>query len=251
MRRPLIAGNWKMHKTVPQAIEFVAALKRELYDETETEIAVCPPFTSLSPIGEILQGSNLKLGAQDLYWEAEGAYTGEVSAAMLRDVGCRFVIVGHSERRHLFGETNETVNKKVKAALSSGLVPIICIGETLDKREHGVTDEVLRKQLEGSLNGFSESELLGCVVAYEPVWAIGTGHTATPDQAASAHATIRRWIGENYDVGTSDKLRILYGGSVTPQNVKELMAREEIDGALVGGASLKAESFCKIVKYRY
>ena len=249
MRKPLIAGNWKMHKTVAEAIELVAGLKRELYDERETEIVVCPPFTALSPIGDILQGSVIHLGAQDLYWEESGAYTGEISAAMLKDVGCRFVIVGHSERRRLFNEKNEDVNRKILAALSCGLVPIVCIGETLEKREQGVTDEVLRKQLERSLTKLDESQLLSCMIAYEPIWAIGTGLTATPEQAAIAHATIRLWVREQYRVGASQKLRILYGGSVTPQNIKELMAKEDVDGALVGGASLKAEAFSRIIKY--
>jgi triosephosphate isomerase len=250
MRRPLIAGNWKMHKTVSQAIELVAGLKRELYDEAGTEIVICPPFTALGPIGEIVQGSPIQLGAQNLYWEAEGAYTGEVGAAMLKDVGCRFVIIGHSERRRLFGETNETVNRKINAALSEGITPIVCIGETLDKREHGVTDQVLDKQMGGSLAGLGETALLHCIIAYEPVWAIGTGHTATPEQAAAAHETIRHWLRGHYNKGVSEKLRILYGGSVTPQNIKVLMANEEIDGALVGGASLSIESFSKIVRYK-
>ncbi|MCX6355384.1 MAG: triose-phosphate isomerase [Candidatus Aureabacteria bacterium] len=249
MRTPLIAGNWKMHKTVRFAIELVAGLKRELYDEKETEIVVCPPFTALSPVGEIVQGSPIKLGAQDLYWESEGAYTGEISAPMLKEVGCSFVIIGHSERRRLFKETNETVNRKITAAISSGLTPIMCIGETLEKREQGVTDEVLRKQLDASLERQSDSNILKCVIAYEPVWAIGTGRTATPEQAGSAHAVIRLWARERYGKAVSDALRIIYGGSVTPQNVKELMAVADIDGALVGGASLDAASFCRIVRY--
>jgi len=249
MRRPLIAGNWKMNKKVGEAIELVAALKRELYDERAAEIVVCPPFTALSPIGEILEGSTIRLGAQDLFWEAEGAYTGEISAAMLRDVGCVFVIIGHSERRRLFGETSETVSRKIAAALSAGLTPIVCVGEALEKREHGVTDEVLRKQMEGAFASCGEGDFLKCAVAYEPVWAIGTGHTATPEQAAAAHTTIRLWARERYQKEAAEKLRILYGGSVTPHNIKELMAREEIDGALVGGASLDADAFCRIVKY--
>lgn len=251
MRKPLIAGNWKMNKTVGESIELVAALKRELYDEAATEIVVCPPFTALSPIGEILEGSTstIRLGAQDLYWEAKGAYTGEVSAAMLKDVGCGFVIIGHSERRKLFGETSETISRKIGAALSGGLTPIVCVGESLEKREQGVTDEVLRKQMDGATVALDEGGFLKCVIAYEPVWAIGTGRTATPDQAAAAHATIRLWTRERYHGGISEKIRILYGGSVTPANIKELMAKEGVDGALVGGASLDADSFCRIVKY--
>ena len=249
MPRPFIAGNWKMNKTVREAIELVAGLKRQLYDVRDVEIVVCPPFTALSPVGEILQGSVIGLGAQDLYWEEKGAYTGEISAAMLREVGCRYVIVGHSERRRLFGETNAVVNRKASAALAGALTPIICIGETLDKREQGVTDEVLRKQLSGSLAGLDEAQLLGCVIAYEPVWAIGTGKTATPEQAASAHGTIRNWVREAYRPAVAERLRILYGGSVTPRNIGALMAKEDIDGALVGGASLSADSFSQIVRF--
>jgi len=249
MRRPLIAGNWKMHKTVREAIELAAALKRELNDERATDIAVCPPFTALGAVGEILEGSAIALGAQDCYWETEGAYTGEVSPKLLREVGCAFVIVGHSERRALFGETNETVNRKIGAALAGGLTPIVCIGETLEKREQGVTDELLRKQLDGCFAKRDEASLLGCVVAYEPVWAIGTGRTATAVQAAAAHATIRMWARERYGKGASDRLRIIYGGSVTPDNIGGLMAAEDVDGALVGGASLKADSFVRIVRY--
>jgi len=249
MRRPLIAGNWKMNKTVGESIKLVAALKRELYDERVIAIVVCPPFTALSPIGEMLEGSAIQLGAQDLYWEAEGACTGEVSAAMLRDVGCGFVIIGHSERRRLFGETNEMVSRKISAALSAGLTPIVCVGEALEKREQGVTEEVLRKQMDGACASLNEGDFLKCVIAYEPVWAIGTGRTATPEQAAASHVSIRLWARERYHGGAGEKLRILYGGSVTPNNIKELMAEEDIDGALVGGASLDADSFCRIVKY--
>jgi triosephosphate isomerase len=250
MRRPLIAGNWKMHKTIGEAIDLVAALKRELYDERSVDIVVCPPFTALSAIGEIIEGGTIALGAQDCYWETEGAYTGEVSPKLLRDVGCTFVILGHSERRRLFGETNEIVSRKIGAALSCGLAPIVCIGETLEKREQGVTDELLRKQLDGCFARKDEATLLGCVIAYEPVWAIGTGRTATAGQAAAAHATIRMWVRERYGKGASEKLRVLYGGSVTPENIKALMAMEDIDGALVGGASLQADSFVRIVKHK-
>jgi triosephosphate isomerase len=238
-----------MYKTVNEAIELVAGLKRELYDEREVDIVVCPPFTALGAVGEMCGGSSIALGAQNLYWEPEGAYTGEVSAGMLKDVGCRYVIIGHSERRRLFHETNETVNKKIKAAFSCGLTPIVCIGESLEKREQGVTDEVLRKQLEGSFANMSEGDFLRCVVAYEPVWAIGTGKTATPEQAEQAHAVVRLWIRERYREDASRRIRILYGGSVTPANIKALMACEDVDGALVGGASLKVESFCSIVRY--
>jgi triosephosphate isomerase len=250
MRRPLIAGNWKMHKNLRESIELVTALKRELHSACDRDLAVCPPFTALATVGEILQGSGILLGAQDISYEPEGAFTGEVSGVMLRDVGCRLVIIGHSERRRLFGDTNEVVRKKIGAALLVGLTPIVCVGETLDKREQGVTDEFLRKQCDGSFERLGEREFRQCVIAYEPVWAIGTGRTATPAQASAAHSTIRLWARERYSATTADALRILYGGSVTPDNVEALMAMEGIDGALVGGASLKAEPFSRIARFR-
>lgn len=250
MRRPLIAGNWKMHKNLRESIELVSALKRELHSERDRDLAVCPPFTALATVGEILQGSGIFLGAQDISYEPEGAFTGEVSGVMLRDVGCRYVIIGHSERRRLFGDTNKIVRKKIGAALLVGLTPIVCVGETLDKREQGVTDEVLRKQCDGSFEGLAEREFRRCVIAYEPVWAIGTGRTATPAQASAAHAIIRLWARERYSAQTAGEGRILYGGSVTPDNVDSLMAIDEIDGALVGGASLKAEPFSRIARFR-
>jgi len=249
MRKPLIAGNWKMHKTLRESIELVAALKRELHAMQDRDLVVCPPFTALATVGEILQGSGIELGAQDLYWEPKGAFTGAVSGAMLRDTGCRLVIIGHSERRRLFGDTNDIVRKKIGAALLVGLTPIVCVGETLEKRDQGVTDEVLRKQCDGSFAGLGGGDFGKCVIAYEPVWAIGTGRTATPAQAASAHATIRLWTREHYSADAAAGLRILYGGSVTPDNVDALMSMEDIDGALVGGASLKADSFCRIAQF--
>ncbi|MDD5556815.1 MAG: triose-phosphate isomerase [bacterium] len=249
MRRPLIAGNWKMHKTVGEAIELVAALKRELYDERKTEIVVCPPFTALGAVGEMLEGSVIRLGAQDCYWETEGAYTGAVSPRMLRDAGCAFVILGHSERRRSFGETNETVGRKIAAALAEGLTPIVCVGETLEKREQGVTDEIIRKQLDGCFAARDEGVLRACVIAYEPVWAIGTGRTATSAQAAAVHALIRMWARERHGQGAADALRVIYGGSVTADTIKGIMREDGIDGALVGGASLDAASFCRIVRY--
>ena len=250
MRRPMIAGNWKMHKNLRESIELVTALKRELHSENDRDVAVCPPFTALATVGEILQGSGILLGAQDISYEPEGAFTGEVSGVMLKDVGCRLVIIGHSERRRLFGYTNEVVRRKIGAALLVGLTPIVCVGETLDKREQGVTDEVLRKQCDGSFEKLGEQEFRRCIIAYEPVWAIGTGRTATPAQASAAHATIRLWARERYSAATAEAQRILYGGSVTPDNIEALMATEEIDGALVGNASLKPESFSRIARFR-
>lgn len=249
MRRPLIAGNWKMHKTIRESIELVTALKGTLHAVHDRDIAVCPPYTALSTVWEIIQGTGIMLGAQDISYEPEGAFTGEVSGAMLRDVGCSFAVIGHSERRRLFGDTNENVRKKIGTALLVGLTPIVCVGETLEKREQGVTDEVLRKQCDGSFAGLGEVDFGKCVIAYEPIWAIGTGRTATPAQAESAHAAIRLWARERYSASAAAGIRILYGGSVTPVNVDSLMAMEDIDGALVGGASLKAEPFCRIAQF--
>lgn len=248
MRRPIIAGNWKMHKTVTEAIDLVNRLKRDLYDLTDADIVVCPPFTSLSEVAEILEGSNIALGAQDLYWETEGAYTGEVSPIMLKDVGCRYVIVGHSERRKLFFETNEGVNKKARAAITFGLSPIICVGESLQQREEGRTFEVVREQLMNSLKDLSEDEIMRATIAYEPVWAIGTGRTATPGQAQEAQSFIRKLLSEIYSDRAAQLIRIQYGGSVKPDNIADLMSQDDIDGALVGGSSLEAESFIEIVK---
>lgn len=248
MRRPIIAGNWKMYKTIPEAIELVNSLKRALYDEDTLDIVVCPPFTSLSEISEILEGSNIGLGAQDLHWEEEGAYTGEVSAKMLKDAGCRYVIVGHSERRKLFLETNEDVNKKAKAALAQDIMPIVCVGERLEQREEGKTFEVVKDHVVNSLAGLSEEEILKVIIAYEPVWAIGTGKTATPQQAQGAQSFIRKLLVDLYSDKVAGLIRIQYGGSVKPGNIAELMKQEDVDGALVGGASLSAESFIEIVK---
>lgn len=248
MRRPIIAGNWKMHKTIVEAIDLVNRLKRELYALTDLDIVVCPPFTSLSDLDEILEGSNLALGAQDIYWETSGAYTGEVSAAMLKDAGCEYVICGHSERRNLFFETSEQVNKKARTALAHGLSPIVCVGENLKQREEGRTFEVVREQLIESLKDLTEVEMLKVVLAYEPVWAIGTGKTATPQQAQEAQSFIRNKLSELYNEGLAQSIRIQYGGSVRPDNIADLMSQEDMDGALVGGASLDAGSFIEIVK---
>jgi triosephosphate isomerase len=248
MRKIIIAGNWKMYKTIDESIELVTLLKRSLADIDEIEIAVCPPFTSLSDVREALIDTNIRLGAQDCYWEKEGAFTGEISCQMLKSAGCSYVIIGHSERRQFFGETNETVNKKVKAALKEGLRPIVCVGEKLDERQSGRTFDVVKDHVGNSLAGLSKDEMLKVVIAYEPVWAIGTGVVATKEQAQEVHKYIRGLIGKMFDDETAGSVRIQYGGSVKPDNIRELISQEDVDGALVGGASLKADSFAQIVK---
>ena len=248
MRKPIIAGNWKLNKTSQEAVELVTALKREVANVTEVEIAVCPVFTVLRDVHDVLMESNIGLGAQNCYWEDSGAFTGEISAPMVKDTGATYVIIGHSERRQYFGETNETVNKRIKAALAQDLTPIVCIGEVLEEREAGKTNDVIKEQIEGSLAGFSPDEMSKMVLAYEPVWAIGTGKTATPDQAQEVHKFIRDLLVTLFDESTASGLRIQYGGSVKPDNVKELMSQPDIDGALVGGASLKADSFAALIK---
>ncbi len=248
MRRPFIAGNWKMHKTVPQALELIEELRGLVEGERDVEIAVAPPFTALYPVARALRGSVIKLAAQDCYWEEEGAYTGEISPVMLADVGCSYCIVGHSERRHLFGETSGDVARKARALLGHGISPIVCVGETLEERERGEALKVVGDQLGGSLEGIPREDMTRVVIAYEPVWAIGTGKTATPQQAQEMHAFIRDWVREKFGGDVASHLVILYGGSVKPGNIQGLMAMEDIDGALVGGASLKASSFAQIVK---
>jgi len=248
MRRPIIAGNWKMNKTVKEAQELVNGLKEPLKDIQNVEIVVCPPYTALNEAAKILKGSNIRLGAQDAYWEDSGAYTAEVSCPMLKEAGCQYVIIGHSERRAYFGETNESVNKKARAVLRHNLTPIICIGERLEQREKGETFEVIKDHLEGGLKDITAQEMEKIVIAYEPVWAIGTGKTATPQQAQEAHAFIRNLLKQTYGGETANLLRIQYGGSVKPDNIADLLAQADIDGALVGGASLKLESFVNIVK---
>ncbi|MBI3990422.1 MAG: triose-phosphate isomerase [candidate division NC10 bacterium] len=250
MRIPLIVGNWKMFKTTRETVGLVAALVKRLKDMDDVEVAICPPFTALQAAAAAIGGSKIALGAQDLYWEEEGAYTGEVSAPMLLDVGCRYVIVGHSERRRHFGETDTTVSQKAKAALKHSLFPIVCVGELLAEREAGRTFQVLEKQVTGGLAGLTRGEGQRLVVAYEPVWAIGTGRTATPDQANEAQGFIRKLLAELFDQAVAHEVRILYGGSVKPENIRALMGQPEVDGALVGGASLDADSFAKIVTYR-
>jgi triosephosphate isomerase len=248
MRKIIIAGNWKLNKTSREAIELVNVLKRELVDVTAVDIVVCPPFTALSEVSDMVTESNIDLGAQNLYWEDAGAFTGEVSAPMLKDLDVKYVIIGHSERRQFFGETNETVNKRIKAALKNKLIPIVCVGENLQEREANKTFDVVRNHVEGSLAGFTKDEIKEMVIAYEPVWAIGTGKTATSAQAQEVHHYIRGLLEKIAGKDAAQAVRIQYGGSVKPENTAELIGQEDIDGALVGGASLKADSFSAIVK---
>ena len=248
MRRPLIAGNWKMYKTTAEAKTLVSALIEALKDEERVEVVVCPPFTALAAVGPLLAGTKIGLGAQDVHWEKEGAFTGAISAPMLVDLGCRYVIIGHSERREYFAETDETVNKKTKAALAHGLFPIVCVGESLAQREAGQTNAFVTGQVRAGLAGLGE-KAREIVIAYEPIWAIGTGRSATGKDAAEVIGLIRATLAEMYGRETAEAIRILYGGSVKPENIKEFMTAPGIDGALVGGASLKAESFVPIVKY--
>lgn len=248
MRRVIIAGNWKMNKNISESIELANHLKRSLYDVAEIEIVACPPFTSLGDVKEIILDTNIKLGAQDVYWESQGAYTGEVSSPMLKSVGCEYCIVGHSERRQYFGETNETVNRKAKALLKEGLKPIVCVGEKLEERKSGKAFDVVKNHVTNSLAGITKEEMLKVVVAYEPVWAIGTGVNATKEQAEEVHKYIRELLAKMYDKEIANSVRIQYGGSVKPENIKELISQPDVDGALVGGASLKAEQFTDIVK---
>lgn len=246
MRKKIIAGNWKMNNDLAQTAELITGIT-QLLSTTAAEVVVCPPFTSLQSAGKLLGGTNVTLGAQDVSLHDSGAYTGEISVAMLKSVGCRYVIVGHSERRQYHGETNEIINQKAKKVLAGGLLPIICIGETLAEREKGITNHVLTGQTKGVLAGLSAGDVERSVIAYEPVWAIGTGKTATKEQAEEAHALIRSVIAELYSSETAQKVVIQYGGSVKPDNAKELLSQPNIDGALVGGACLKADSFVAIV----
>ena len=250
MRKTIIAGNWKMYKTIKEAIELSNGLKRELFNLSNqaVDVVLCPPFTALSEVSEVILESDISLGAQDIYWLDEGAFTGEVSGKMLKDAGCSFVIIGHSERRQFFNETNESVNKKLKAALANDLTPIVCIGEMLKDREEGKTFDLLKAQLEGGLNGLSLEDVTKIVIAYEPVWAIGTGKTATPQQAQEVHKYIRDSLRKLFNQEVASLMRIQYGGSVKPDNIEELMKQPDVDGALVGGASLKVDLFSDIVK---
>jgi len=245
MRRPIVAGNWKCNKTPKEAVELAKQLRGALDGLQAVDTVICPPCPALAPVAAELEGSTIGLGAQNLYWEPQGAFTGEVSAPMLVDVGCHFVIIGHSERRQLFGETDEHVHRKLLAALQHPLTPIVCIGETLAQREAGQTFEVVGRQLDAALFGVTAAQATRLIIAYEPVWAIGTGKTATPAQAQEVHAFIRRRLKAS---GAAEAIRIQYGGSVTAANAAELLQQPDIDGALVGGASLKVDSFAAIVK---
>ena len=251
LRKPLIAGNWKMYKTVAEAVETA----RELVQCTATanvDVMIAPPFTALAPVAEVVKGTSVALGAQNLFWKNEGAYTGEISPGMLSDIGCRYAIIGHSERRQFFGDTDESVNAKIRAALEHQLIPVFCVGETETQRESGETFSVLDKQVTKGLEGFSSEALSGLlVVAYEPVWAIGTGKTATIDQVQEVHAFLRSLIEKRFDNLLAKTAKILYGGSVKPDNVTEIMNMPDVDGALVGGASLSAEVFNSIIHFQH
>ncbi|MBN1380814.1 MAG: triose-phosphate isomerase [Deltaproteobacteria bacterium] len=250
MIRPFIAANWKMYKTVGEAVEFVKQLRSLLENSSDRDVVIAPPFTALQAVGAALKGSDIQLSAQNLHPEEQGAFTGEISAGMLLDVGCRYVIIGHSERRHIFGEEDEFINKKVQTALQHGLKPIFCIGETLEERESGITFDILQRQIGEGLNNVSTDDIGSVTIAYEPVWAIGTGKTATPKEAQDAQKFIRACVEMFYDPETAQKAVIIYGGSVKPDNIGELMAQPDVNGALVGGASLDSGSFAKIVNYK-
>jgi triosephosphate isomerase len=248
MRVPIIAGNWKMNKNINESVELANAIKRGSHDVTAVEIVLCPPFTSLTVVKDILVDSNIGLGGQDCFWLNEGAYTGQIAPQMLKSAGCSHVIIGHSERRAYFGETNETVNKKVVAALKDGLKPIVCVGEKLEEREANKTFDVIRDHVENGLKGLTVENMQNVIIAYEPVWAIGTGKNATPAQAEEVHAFIRGLLSKQFGNDTADKTRILYGGSVNPGNIETLISEKDVDGALVGGASLKPDSFLDLIK---
>ena len=251
-RVPLIAGNWKMNLTLEESETLIRRIKEGIAKLEGVDVLVAPPYTSLSTVKQAIGGGKIFLSGQNLHWEPTGAFTGEISAGMLVEAGCTHVILGHSERRTLFQETSEMIDLKVKAAIGADLVPIVCIGETLEEREAGRTFDVIEAQLNGSLKNFREGGAMpsSAILAYEPVWAIGTGKTATPEQAQEVHHNIRRWVAENFDSNTANAVRILYGGSVKPENAKDLMSRPDIDGALVGGASLKADLFVPIIRFR-
>jgi len=249
MRKPVMAGNWKMYKTAADTTAAIAKLAPLVAGAAHVEVVVCAPFVNLAAAVEAASATNIEIGAQDVFWLKEGAYTGEVSAQMLAAIGCRWVIVGHSERRQYFGETEETVAKKTAAALEAELKPIVCVGERLEQREAGLTEAVLEAQFRGGLAGLTPEQFAGIAIAYEPVWAIGTGKTATPEMAAEAHGFLREQIRARFGAEAAEACRILYGGSVKPDNIKGLMAQPELDGALVGGASLDPASFAAIVNF--
>jgi len=250
-RRPLIAGNWKMYKTGEEAVDFVNTLKGTVADVSDVDIMIAPPFTALTHLSPITNNPNIGLGAQNIYWEQKGAYTGEISPAMLKSAGCQYVIIGHSERRQYFEETDQEINKKIDAAANAGLIPVFCIGETESQRDANETFSILDKQIKNGLEGLLSEKLKSLVVAYEPVWAIGTGKTATKEQAQEVHEFVRNWFAKQFGPDFAQGLRILYGGSVKPSNVNDLMAMNDIDGALVGGASLDPDSFSQLVHYKH
>ena len=247
MRRPIIAGNWKMFKTASEGVALVESLLGRVKEFGDVEVAVCPPFTALCEVGKRLRGTAIALGAQNCHWESQGAFTGEVAPPMLQDLGCAYVILGHSERRQHFGETDERIQRKALACLAQGLRPIICIGETLAQREANRTLQVIEQQLRDCVGGFTKAHAAQAVIAYEPVWAIGTGQNATPAQAQEVHAFIRARLTQSFDAATAAQIRIQYGGSVKPENALELMQQPDIDGGLIGGASLQTDSFLKII----
>lgn len=250
MRRHVIAGNWKMFKTLAETRSFFSSFLPMVVSSRHCDIVVAPPFTALSTAVEVAKGSAVAISGQNVSWSKEGAFTGEVSAWMLAEAGCRYVIIGHSERRHIFHETDDNVAKKTLMALSNGLTPIVCVGETQEDRDGGLAEEVLQRQFNGGPGALTNEEFSRILLAYEPVWAIGTGRTATPEMAADAHRILRRCAGEKFSVHLASELRILYGGSVKPDNIKGLMAQEELDGVLVGGASLDPKSFAAIVNFQ-
>jgi triosephosphate isomerase len=247
MRKRIVAGNWKMFKTVPEAVALASAIKEVLPSGCATEVVLCPPFVNLTSVAAAIANSPLKLGAQNMYWEEKGAFTGEVSADMLKSAGCQYVILGHSERRQYFGETDATVNKKIKRALAVGLIPIVCVGETIEQRKAGDTEKVVGEQVKGCFADISAEQAQTLVVAYEPVWAIGTGITATTEQAQEVHRFIRTLLASLYNETVAQAIRIQYGGSMKPENAGQLLSQADIDGGLIGGASLEAASFIKIV----
>jgi triosephosphate isomerase len=250
MRKPFMAGNWKMNTNRQTSVELVKRIASGSVEAASQSVtvAVCPPFVYLQAVAKALSSSNIAVGAQDMYFEPEGAFTGEISASMLKDVGCSYCLCGHSERRHVIGESDELINKKVAAAVSGGLLPILCVGELLEEREASQTNDVVTRHVKEGLAGLSAEKLRAVTIAYEPVWAIGTGLTATPEQAQQVHDFIRKLLGQMYDEKTAEEIRILYGGSVKPSNAAELMGQKDIDGVLVGGASLKADDFLAIIR---
>jgi triosephosphate isomerase len=246
-RKKFIAGNWKMNTTIDEAVALAKGVVETVGSDTSVDVAVCPPYTNLSPVYAVIRNSPVKLGAQDVHWESKGAFTGKISCDMLKSAGVTYVIIGHSEQRTYFNETDETVNRKVKAVLAAGLLPIVCVGETLNERKSGLMEKVVKTQTRGAFAGISKADALKCTIAYEPVWAIGTGETATPQQANEAHVLIRTVLESLYDKETAQSLRIQYGGSMKADNAKELLSQPDVDGGLIGGAALKADSFKGII----